>query len=321
MEDALRRMGAKLKRLLSQLRPAKPRQTNVLTRATDDYVELLQQRFEQAHREGDLAAALDLFDRLAEYRYLAMAQERGFDPSRPSVISSFAPKSGGTFIHNRMLEAGFKEYWWFFPNYKSHSWCIPSYQALPRYLAGGCTSHSHFLPEEHLIRALDAHGVDKIWVHLRNPAECVVSAYHHFHGRGHGKGEVAEQRRAQAAAEAKMLGMRLEESVSDFAAQYFDFFVDWAEAWLKYAAAQPGRVTFSYFSELADPQAMFQRVFNELGLGHSTGISRRPKSTDRFRKKIASDWRSNVESEVGDQIESAMGERLRHFSGYQRLCA
>ena len=166
----------------------------------DESVERLLSLYERSREVNDSANAVASFSRLAEYRFRELSSLPDFDPAKTAIISAFQPKSGGTFLHNRMLELGYKEFWWCFPHFLGHETCYASDEALKLYLSGGCTCHTHAMPDPNILAALDRANVDKIWVHLRNPAECVVSAYHHYRGEGHGEGALGEQRRREAIA-------------------------------------------------------------------------------------------------------------------------
>jgi len=310
-----------LARALARLTSQQLARLRVPTRVTENYVDLLLARFDIAYRANDLPEAIDLFNRLADHRYVKATSSRGFDRSRRSVVSTFQPKSGGTFLHNRMLEAGYAEYWWNLPDFRCHSWCYPSTVALPNYLAGGCTSHSHFLPHDSVIEQLRFHGVEKIWVHLRHPAESAVSAYYHYQGCGHGEGKVGKQRREQALLEADRNGLPPAQSISEFVTTQIDWYISWTESWLAFADLNPGFVRFSYFEELTDTRALLQRVFASFDVSSPRKISTTPKSIDRFRKKIATDWRSQIKPDAAESVADQVSVRLRPFSQGLRLCA
>ena len=213
--------------------------------------------FEKHREDGDNANAAACFSRLAYFRAHELRHRPSYDPTRKSIVSIFQPKSGGTFLHNRMLQLGYQEFWWCFPDRRCHSLCYASDEALATYLAGGCATHTHARPDPNILAAFDRAGVDKIWVHLRNPAETAVSAYHHFRGEGHGEGPVGDERRREALAVAPRLGLHADSKKSTFVREQIGWCIEWITDWLRFADDHPGLIEFSYFDELADPQALF----------------------------------------------------------------
>jgi hypothetical protein len=163
--------------------------------------------FDKFWKANDLPNAVACFDRMARHRYWELTHRPDFDPTKNSVVSIFQPKSGGTYLHNRMLELGYHEFWWCFPSHLCHSRCNAGFDALELFMSGGCTCHTHARPEANVLSALDRAGVKKIWLHMRNPAEAVISSYYHYLGEGHGDSSLGEQRRNEALSEAGRQGL------------------------------------------------------------------------------------------------------------------
>jgi hypothetical protein len=275
--------------------------------------------FEKYRDSDDSANAVTCFSSLARYRFEAVCARPGYDPKKQSIVSIFQPKSGGTYLHNRMLQLGYQEFWWVLPSRACHSICYASEEALRSYMLGGCTCHSHARPDPNILAALDRTGVEKIWLHLRNPAESVVSEYHHYLGEGQGGGSVGEQRRHQAMTEAQRRGLAPGMSKSTYVMEKIGWHVEWIAEWLRFARDRPGLVVISYHRELADRQAMFARVFDELGAELGDAVITAPNSGDRYRDKSSNDWREGLTQEAQDYLDLRMRVELECFADSNRL--
>ncbi|MEX2309152.1 MAG: hypothetical protein WD738_16250 [Pirellulales bacterium] len=279
----------------------------------------LRSQYERFRAIDDNANALACFHRLAQHGFRGLLGMHDFDPSRKSIISAFQAKSGGTYLHNRMLQLGYKEFSWFFMHRLCHSLCYASDDALKLYLSGGCTCHTHARPHPNILAALDRARVEKIWVHLRNPAECAVSAYHHYCGEGHGEGEIGQQRREKALTDSRRLPVHPEIGKSEFVMQTIDWHAEWAAMWLQFAQTRPDLVVFSFYRDLADPHAMLSRVFRELGAELKGNVSAEPIGQDRFRRKESSDWRTDLSPAAQSQVEHRVREIIGHFPAFDSL--
>jgi hypothetical protein len=303
---------------------------NILALPSHRSVPLMQRRFWdetvrllglfEKHREShDNANAVACFGALAHYRFYDVSGRPTYDSTKRSIISIFQPKSGGTYIHNRMLQLGYHDFWWMFPHAVCPSICYASDEALRYYMHGGCTCHSHARPDPNILAALDRAGVQKIWVHLRNPAEGVVSAYHHHKGEGQGEGIVGEQRRHQAMIDAQRQGLAPGTTVSAFVMDRIGWHVDWVAEWLRFAKDRPGLVVFSYYRELADPQAMFARVFAEMALRFRGTVLAAPMGQDRYRNKTSTNWRHELTNEAQDYLESRVRIDLEGYTSFDQI--
>jgi hypothetical protein len=279
----------------------------------------LLQRYETHRATGDIPSAMSYFERLADYQHRKLVHSSAFDSTRPSIVSMFQPKSGGTFLHQRMLQLGYQDFWWFFPQQHCHATCYASDAALRRYSAGGCTCHSHARPDANILAALDRAGVGKVWVHLRNPAECVVSSYYHYRGEGHGGGTRGELRKQEALAAAQRQGIAPNADLSTFVVEHVDWHIDWAERWLQFAKQQPDRVVFSFYGELIDPQALFERVLNEFGSSAGGVVVEGPNERDRYRRKAVKDWRYGLSSAAERHLTERIQSSLSGYPEFKRL--
>jgi hypothetical protein len=275
--------------------------------------------FDRYWKANDLPNAVACFDRMARHRYWELTHQPTFDPTKPSVVSVFQPKAGGTYLHNRMVELGYHDFSWCFPHHLCHSHCYAGFDALNLFMTGGCTAHTHARPEASLRAAFDRAGVKKIWVHLRNPAESAVSSFYHYLGEGHGDGSVGEQRKNEALGEAARQGLAPGMELSAFAVDTIAWYVDWVAEWLRFANQHPGLVVLSYFSELADPQALFSRVFHELGIELSGTVTAQPLQHDRFRSKRSTSWQSELSLDARRYVEQRIRADLEGFPQFGRL--
>jgi hypothetical protein len=275
--------------------------------------------FDKFRKSNDHSNAAACFDRMARYCYGELAKQPTFDPTKTSVVSVFQPKSGGTYLHNRMLELGYHDFWWCFPNHLCHSYCYPGFDALKLFISGGCTCHTHARPEPNILAALDHAGVQKIWVHLRNPAEAVVSSFYHYLGEGHGEGSIGEQRKKEALTEAVRQGLAPGMELNTFVVDHIAWHTAWIAQWLKFANQHPELVVLSYFSELTEPQALLSRIFCEVGAHLSGTITAEPLPHDRFRAKRSMNWQSDVSLDSRRYLEQRIRADLEDFPQFVRL--
>jgi hypothetical protein len=275
--------------------------------------------FEKYREANENANAIPCFGRMSRYQFDEISRRRSFDPSKKSIISVFQPKSGGTYLHNRMLQQGYQEFWWSFSDRLCPSVCYASDEALKYYLTGGCACHTHARPDANILAALDRAGVEKIWVHLRNPAETVVSSYHHYLGRGHGNGALSEQRVRESLVEAPRQGLTDGVTKSDFVIKHVGWHLEWVSEWLRFAQNRPGLVEFSYYQELADPQALLARVFRELGAQAPGEFTIAATPDDRRREKASPDWRYELSPVARNYLELRVRAELQLFPSFERL--
>lgn len=275
--------------------------------------------FERCREARDHVNAAACFGRLARARYAEAIKGRGYDASRRSIVSVFQPKSGGTFLHNRLLESGYTDFWWLFPDRLCHSYCYASDEALAYFLRGGFACHTHARPEPNVLAALDRAGVERIWLHLRNPAETAVSAYHHFRGEGHGEGETGAERRDDALRAAPGCGVTPDTTLSDYVAANIGWHIDWVVQWLEFLEEHPSAAVVSTYAELAKPQALLARVCRALGAPPPGEVTHGVLPADRFRVKATDDWRHGLTPTVERYVEQRVAADLGRFAAYELL--
>jgi hypothetical protein len=238
----------------------------------------------EALAAGNMAEAIALWDRFAPYGFrhiVCHRADRQHDFHLPSIFSSFMPKSGGTFTHNRMVQSlGYSEFYWAIPHPMNAQDIYVSRAASRIYTLGGFTAHCHMLPVPAVTHALADIRDTPFWVHIRNPVDCVVASFHHYLGQAQGEGELGASRRTYNAAEAQRLSLNLSD-INAFASAQLPFFVGWLRTWTDYATLNPQDVVFSFFDELDNPQGMFDRILHHYGAAC-------PKVTD-LRRRQASD--------------------------------
>ncbi|MBA4104891.1 MAG: hypothetical protein C0485_03955 [Pirellula sp.] len=285
----------------------------------DESPEQLEHLYQQARNRIDNANAIPYFERLAAGRHRDLIRRPSFDAAKPSIVTSYQPKSGGTFLHNRLLELGYHDFWWCFPHVQCHSYWYTSERTLNLYLRGGVACQTHCRPDAAILETFDRCGIEKIWVHLRNPVESAISAYHHHRGEGHGDGAAGDERRRQARKATQLFRFLRRSDKDQFVREQIGWFIEWAGQWLRFDAEQPGRVVFSYHRELADSQQMLDRVFREFGVESPGRITPQPTANDRFRPNPLRDWRQGVDSATQRFVESRMKKALAQYPAFTRL--
>lgn len=275
--------------------------------------------FEKYRECNENANAIPCFGRLSRYHFEEVARLPTYDLTKKSIISAFQPKSGGTYLHNRLLQLGYQEFWWLFSHRLCPSVCYASDEALRYFMTGGCVCHTHARPDANILAALDRADVEKVWVHLRNPAETVASSYHHYLGEGHGDGVLGEQRTRESQVEAPRQGLAPGVTKSAFVIKHIGWHIDWVAEWLRFAEDHPGLVEFSYYREIVDPRAMFSRVFDRLGIDPPDEFSIAPTPNDRYREKATTDWRHELTPDAQTYLELRVQMELQSFSAFDEL--
>jgi hypothetical protein len=274
--------------------------------------------FETYRETNDCANAIPCFGRLARYRFAEVASRPAYNAAKKSIISVFQPKSGGTFLYNRLLELGYQEFSWLFTHRMCQSVCYASDEALGYYVRGGCASHVHARPDANILAALDRAQVKKIWVHLRNPAETAVSSYHHYLDDA-GASEVDERKQRQLAIAAACQGLAPGVSKSNFVIKHIGWHIDWVTQWLRFAQDHAGLVEFSYYPEITDPRALLTRVFDRFGIDPPDEFSIAPTLNDRYRTKATTDWRHELTPESRAYLELRVRAELQLFPAFEQL--
>jgi len=261
------------------------------------------------HAAGDMPDCIVLWGQLASTNY----QPPPLNTALPSIISAFQPKSGSTFIFNRLIQSfGYTEYNWGIthPIDLATMYAVP--ESLERYLRGGCASHTHCRPSPYNISLFQRYQVRPVWVHLRHPAASTLSAYHHYLGEGQGHGEIAEARRRANREQARTLGLEVGNGRPNerdkFLLRHIEFAVTWILDWVRYAEKEPANVFFTYFSQLVD-HTLFAQVADKFGIGSVPDIPAH-LDNDRLRDGTPGNWRSGLAEQTVDQVETLLQARL-----------
>lgn len=269
---------------------------------------------------GDLTNAITLWGEWSPFLFRQIVARDGggkHDFSKPSIVSAFMPKSGGTFIHNRMVaDFGYGDYWWCLTDPKSPSNCFASAEALRFYTLGGFTCHTHMVPHPQILATLDNHYPDPIWVHIRDPRDVVLSSYYHYLGRAQGSGQTYAQRMQQIQQELAHLKIELGD-INDYARQHLTFFLDWLTEWVTYSQSDPGRVFFTFFDELQQPADLFKRVFAEFDA--KLQLEEITASLEKDRKRDKDEERENLSPAVRDELKDRIARQLAGFEYLDRV--
>jgi len=269
--------------------------------------------------------AIAALDKVSDVLHARVRARTAISPVLPSIVSSFMPKSGGTFLFNRLVhDCGYVEYHWSV----SHPQALHAAYAVPRalrnYLRGGCVSHTHYLPSPHNLAVLEGAGVRKVWVHVRHPCEVVQSAYHHYAGEGHGDGEIARERSEQAVREATELGLDVDvadrrKRTAFFRAQ-IPWVVDWLRMWVLHAAEHPGFVHFTSHRDLRDPVELLNGVFAAFGVPRRLAELPAHRPQDRRRRGQVRDWRHGLDDDAIGEAVTLIESRLAPARWVRDLC-
>lgn len=245
--------------------------------------------------------------------------EISIDLSLPAIVSAFQPKSGGTFLYNRLVMLGYRPFAWCVSHRRSLEtvYCLP--YSLQLYLKGGCTFHSHAYPNPQFLQVLAHANVDKIWIHLRDPAETVVSTYHHFFGDVHGE---EDQERIRVDLK-EIAGIELERDINAFAVRWVHSVVLWPMKWLAYAQKFPDAVYFTSQKDLTfDAAGLLNGVLRDFGYrGSVIEAVAKAKRTDRFRVGRSKDWRDELQPQTVKYVRDVVDKHLKAYPFYEAIRA
>lgn len=259
----------------------------------DDYV--------KAREQHDYPNAIAIWDAIAEANdaYIRKHNASAFNPALPAIFSAFMPKSGGTFLHNRLMKTvGYLDYYWAITHVASAALVYPTPRAVEVYQRGGYTCHTHATPSPYFRFIVEPRVSQPIWVHVRHPAEACLAGFYHFKGEGQGEGEVHRQRLAEIEHDKTVLGeihgFTFDEPWPEFFATHCKFYVEWLDTWIAYADRHPGRVVFSFFDELSDVDALLTRILAIYGFDLKPRDVPETIPEDRRRTSGTRDWRAGL---------------------------
>lgn len=277
-------------------------------------------RYVQFYNAGDMVNALELWNEHVPHYFRHIvhnADGKAHDFRKPSIVSSFMPKSGGTFIHNRMtFDLGYKEFWWCVTAASSASDVYVSRRGLEAFLLGGFACHTHMLPTPQTLREINSIYREKIWVHIRNPIECAISSYHHYKGQSQGEGAIYDERMREAAREIERFALNLTD-IDAFARQHVHFFVRWLSEWAEYDQLSPGRVFLTFFDELKSPEKLFQRVMAQYD--GDIAVELITERLDSDRKRTTNEIREELSAPLMKELREFVATELRGFKYLDRL--
>lgn len=271
---------------------------------------------------GDSAGCVAMFDRISAYSYGVLER---IDVSLPSIISAFMPKSGGTFLHNRMKKSlNYKDFYWGITLSADPMAVFASKSALALFLKGGCTSHTHMVPHPHNVDVFNDVGVSKIWVHIRDPRDAAMSAYFHYLGLGQGSGTVAQDRISSAAKQAEHLGIKVgrqsKEEVKEFLSNHLPSMIGWIESWLVFDQLNPGSVFFTRFDQLDNISSLLNIVLQQFGgTPRASLMADDVLPEDRRRLGSRETWDEFAGDAVAKQAQQMIEDRLAIFSRWGRI--
>lgn len=259
-----------------------------------------------AREDGDYFNAVGIWDAMAYriYDHIELSGQK-IEKDLPPIFSSFMPKSGGTYLYNRMIELGYRNYYWGVSNQHNLSDVYPTPNAVKAYQQGGVFSHTHATPSAFFCMVDSFVNLGVIWVHVRNPLDASLAAVYHYRGEGQGEGPIRNLRLTEIEAQKRYLTERhninFENQDSVFMAS-LEHYVEWLSDWIKFATDNPGRVYFTFFEELSDASALLNRVLTSYGY-HGKLVIGAKNSEDRLRLGGERDWRIGLSDATIKQAE------------------
>ncbi len=283
----------------------------------------------QFREELDLVNALELFEALTDSLAQAhqQAQQAAIDRGIPSFLSAFQPKSGGTYLHARLVSAGAAEIFNHTQNpidYNKQAYLVAGWLRI--FLRGGASCHSHLRPTPWNLRILNQSGARKIWVHVRDPRQAALSAYWHGQGKGQGSGEAARERAAMEAEmraihKAKIGGTYHFDLPADEQLRgFFEQFLTWITAWREAQDRLSPEILFTTYEQmLSDREAFERKVLSFHGAGKMRDVfSESITPSDRFRSGKSDEWRTAVDQPTSDWMCDQMPAEILAAFGWAR---
>lgn len=255
----------------------------------DDYV--------AARESDDYLNAVGIWDALAfdVYDYIDESSCGSINKELPPIFAAFMPKSGGTFLYNRMInDFGYRNYDWGVTKELSYSEVYPTPNSVRAYKQGGVFSHTHALPTPYLRMIDSIENMGKIWVHVRNPLDASLSAYFHYNGEGQGDGLIADDRKREIKRDADKLYALNIVDCADRERLFIDtinFYDLWIRSWLDFHHENPGRIFFTKFDDLINNLFVFDKVCSSYNLNNNISICSNRLPSDRFRVNGERDWK------------------------------
>lgn len=259
--------------------------------------------YQAAFEAEDYLNAVAIWDAMAEENYAWLVREAGgkYQRALPAIVSSFMPKSGGTFLFNRMINSlGYLTFYWGVTRKNSHTEVYPTPKALEVYKRGGLFCHSHALPSPYFRMIVGRNHERPIWVHIRHPGETTLAGYYHYQGEGQGRGAAKAARLSAMEEELELLRSLHGFAVGEWPAffrKWVGFYASWIAMWLDYADERPGSVFFTFFDELQDTPALLGRVFRTYGYKVAPDAIPDDLPEDRRRTVGTHDWTEGLSEE------------------------
>jgi len=277
----------------------------------------------------DMVNALEVFEQLSGDfgEYHRQAQETAINKGVPSFLAAFMPKSGGTYLHGRLVSAGAVEIFNHTQSpidYDRQAYLVAGWLRI--FLLGGACCHSHMRPTPWNMRILNSSEVRKLWVHVRDPRQAALSAYWHGQGMGQGSGEKAIERAAmeaeiKAVHQAKIGGtyifdMPMDEQVREFFDQYSTWIADWQAA----RSLLSAEILLTTHEEMvADRDGFENKVLAFHGAEHMRGVFHAPvMARDRFRLGEVDEWRTALDKPTRDWMTDRMPEEFVTAFNWER---
>lgn len=283
----------------------------------------------QFREDLDLVNALELFEALSDSLADAhrQAQQAAIDRGIPSFLSAFLPKSGGTYLHARLVSAGAAEIFNHTQNpidYDKQAYLVAGWLRL--FLRGGASCHTHLRPTPWNLRILNQSGARKIWVHVRDPRQSALSAYWHGQGKGQGSGEAARERAAMEAEIRAIYKARIGgtyhydlpkgEQLRDF----FEQFLTWITGWREAQDRLSSEILFTTYEQmLSDREGFERKVLSFHGAEKMRGVFSDAVTTrDRFRSGKRDEWRTAVDKPTRDWMCDRIPADILSAFGWER---
>ncbi len=245
-----------------------------------------------------LPEALVHFERAADFIFENFEAQRSSVKHVGSIVAAFMPKSGGTYLANAIRRGtGLIETYFGVFSFLDYSDFYVIENLLRRFLEGGCFSHNHMSATPRNVQLLKSCSVPRVWVHVRDPRQAILSSFHHHAGEGQGNGPIAVRRRLEIQQQNRLVEDAMGDELNNldaFVEKLYPWLVKWIADWKTVNDSGELPVVFTTFENLRRcPTSFFADVWREFlppDMVPCESVTVQPD--DRFRQGLVDEWKT-----------------------------
>lgn len=227
-------------------------------------------------------------------------RQENMDKGLPSILLVTQGKSGSVSVSN-IFNSGF--------HLPSVSYALVNQRVVPNwardYMRGGACHVTHLVPYADQAQLLKEGGVDRLFVHVRDPRQTLVSLVHHLDKYPQQLGRLREKATGGA-------------SVSEKAIRVMPFYnnaIRWIDGWVKLSKEIP--VTFTTFEDMvADWESFVERYVDMYGgpreyFSMENAAPHRDGTDYHFREGRPDEWMEVFSQEERKLLSGMLPDQLK----------